>query len=287
MTISFNPKRRGLWNARPEVVNFLKENKVLDNVLNLPKKEMLNHSSFIDTFKSYILNSKFTKVKGLDTFNEVVPCLGLTEILNEFYYQHKNIKVLKGEYPYTRTRTKCEFVEDSPLQKGDAFLVSIPFSASGTIHPKTYQLFKICEDLDIPVLVDCAWFGTCGDMNIDLRSSAIKQVGFSTSKAYSKFYRAGIRFSRDLKNDSDSLFIHDRTQWLHYFNLKINEQLLKNHSADFLFEKYRDKQLKICKELNIIPSNCIHIGLGGEEYKHCNRDNTYNRVNIIELLEPR
>ena len=42
------------------------------------------------------------------------------------------------------------------IKKNDCFVVSIPFSDSGGLHPQTEETLKKCDDIKIPVLVDSA-----------------------------------------------------------------------------------------------------------------------------------
>ena len=40
-------------------------------------------------------------------------------------------------------------------------MVSVPFSDSGTLHPKTEEVLK-CDELKLPVLMDSAYYSICG-----------------------------------------------------------------------------------------------------------------------------
>ena len=52
-----------------------------------------------------------------------------------------------------------------------------------------------CNEKNVPVFVDCAWFGTCHGIEVDLDQPCIKMVGFSTGKGLVTVIGAGIVFT--------------------------------------------------------------------------------------------
>ena len=65
---------------------------------------------------------------------------------------------------------------DDALPKGDAVIVSLP-SGNGKQHKDWFELLDTCDELDIPVFVDMAWYGTCWNINVNVNRHCIKQVG--------------------------------------------------------------------------------------------------------------
>ncbi len=62
-------------------------------------------------------------------------------------------------------------------------------------------------------------------------------------------------------------------------------KLISNFSSDYCQNKYRQKQLKICKKLDLIPSDCVIFGLGdNKKFKTFNRGSKWRRVCISTLL---
>ena len=58
----------------------------------------------------------------------------------------------------------------------------------------------------MPVVLDCAWYGTCYDLDFDVNHPAITEVSFSLSKGIGLGnMRTGVRFSNYAKNDTMSL----------------------------------------------------------------------------------
>ena len=101
------------------------------------------------------------------------------------------------------------------------------------------EMFDQAYQLNVPVFVDMAWFGTCKGIDIDLSHPAIQEVAFSTTKGLcTGNYRSGIRFSRHGTIEYDSDKRKDRlalqADWSHgcHLNARISLELMHNFSPD-------------------------------------------------------
>lgn len=247
---------------------------------------------YCSTFIKWIQSSKNNKIEGLESFSKSVVSLGVTQSLDTFHYEILNskrrLRLFRGEYPYNRDvhhfSFATDFLDDQPLVKGDAVVLSCPFSGSGNIHPRMNFILNKAEELDVPVFIDMAWYGTCANLNVNLNHPAIKYVAFSLTKGLTcGNYRSGIRLSRNLENDRMIL----QQEWHHgiHLNVKIGIELMKNFGPDTQFEKYKLLQLAICEKFNLVPSLCVHIATGGYEWRDYHRDGGYNRVNLREAIK--
>ena len=111
---------------------------------------------------------------------------------------------------------------------------------SGRKHERWDWLIEECTAKNIPILVDCAWFGTCFDIDVDLSHDCIKMVAFSTGKGLSGGnWRAGIVFSR---LDEDRCGMRVQTEWNHgiHLNVALSNALMKKFSPDTMPNKYRE-----------------------------------------------
>jgi hypothetical protein len=197
--------------------------------------------------------------------------------------------MFRGEYPYNRDvhpfNWSTDFIEDSPLEEGDAVVISCPFSGSGGQHPRMEETLNTCLQLSIPVFIDMAWFGTCAGLSLDLSHPAIQYVGFSLSKGLTcGNYRSGLRLARSIQ-PKDRLQL--QFEWGHgtHLNNKIGTLLMKRFSPDTQFEKYRLAQEKICKLYNLTPSLCVHIATGDSAWSEFSRDGAYNRINLRDAIK--
>lgn len=238
---------------------------------------------YLEYYPQWIMSSEACNIKGLDTFPYRFVSLGVTQTLDWFHLecarQGWRMRLLRGEYPYNRDVFDFdEFIDDEPLAKGDAVIISVPFSASGDLHPRYEEIMETCNKLDIPVMVDCAWFGTCYDLHWSLEYECIKVVAFSTTKGLQTGnWRSGICFS---KWNHGSLAV--QTEWHHgiHMNTYISLLLMKNFSPDYTPNLYRKSQEEVCKYFGLIPSKTIHIATGDDQWDYFSRDGAYNRINL-------
>lgn len=238
---------------------------------------------YLDYYPKWIKSSKTCAIKGLDTFTYRFVSLGVTQTLDWFHLECARnglrLRLLRGEYPYNRDVFDFDkFIDDEPLVKGDAVIISVPFSASGGLHPRYEEIMETCTALDIPVMVDCAWFGTCYDLNWSLEYECIKVAAFSTTKGLQTGnWRSGICFS---KWNHGSLAV--QTEWHHgiHMNAYISLLLMKNFSPDYTPDLYKESQKEICKYFGLTPSNTIHIATGDKNWNYFSRDGAYNRINL-------
>lgn len=238
---------------------------------------------YLDYYPRWIESSKSCSVTGVETFPYRFVSLGVTQTLDWFHLEcarnRWRMRLLRGEYPYNRDVFDFnEFIDDEPLVKGDAVIISVPFSASGDLHPRYKEIMETCTKLDIPVMVDCAWFGTCYDLHWSLDYDCIKVVAFSTTKGLQTGnWRAGICFS---KWNHGSLAI--QTEWHHgiHMNTYISLLLMKQFSPDYTPNLYRESQKEVCKYFGLQPSKTIHIATGDDQWDYFSRDGAYNRINL-------
>ena len=219
---------------------------------------------YLSTYRNWILSTKNNYIFGLSLFPYAAFSQGTTEAFDKFYVRlsKRVFRVFRGEYAYHKIMFKSgldwAFIEDSPLTKHDAVIISIPFANSGNAH-KYDEILQEATSLDIPVLVDCCWFGTCGELDIDLTYPCIREVTFCLSKTFpvSRF-RIGIRFSKE-KYEEDGLFVYKKDKYINFFSQHLGIRYMSNFSSDYLFEKYREKQLSLCSEFGVIPSNVVSL----------------------------
>ena len=252
---------------------------------------------FLDAYPKWIATSKLNKFTGWEDFPYRYISDGTTQSLDWFHYwvmsQGRTLRTFRGEYPYHRDAlldgqwTQDRYIEDSPLRPGDAVLISVPFSASGELHPQFDWLMEECNKHNIPVLVDCAWFGTCYDIEVNVNHDCVKMVTFSTTKGLScGNWRSGITFS---KIDEGGLQV--QTEWGHgvLLSMSIACSLFEAFTPDTIPKRYKEMQHIVCEHYGLKPTRTIHIASTEltDEIKNTsfNRDGLYGRVNIKEALK--
>lgn len=247
---------------------------------------------FIERFRLWIGESRNNKFTGIDSFPYAFATLGVTQALDAFHYWTKSkglrLRLLPGEYPYNldvvagfdRNR---DWIGTDPLAPGDAVIISVPFSGTGNVPNNLINILDECELYQIPVLIDAAWFGTCGGIDIDLSHTAIVTAAFSTSKGLNcGNWRAGVAFSRIAYP-----VLQIQNQWDHsvHFNNRIGLLLLDNFGPDYIYDRYRAAQIKTCEAYGLTPSCSIHVGLGDPSWKPFERGGGYYRINLRRAVK--
>ena len=239
---------------------------------------------YCDIFRQWILNTEENKVLGLDDFSESVFSQGTTESFDKFYTRHrdKKVRVFRGEYSYHNYMIDTLNLDDVGLTKNSCVIISIPFADSGTEY-NYHSIMRECSRKNIPVLVDCCWFGTCAGMTFDFRYPCIEDVVFSLSKTFPvSRLRIGVRFSRGYV---DGLSQYARDGYLNFNSMGVGMKFMQEFSSDYIFKKYSKKQLEICKSIGVLPSPVVNLATGiGKKWDYLNRGGPHNRLCLSDEL---
>ena len=257
---------------------------------------------FLENIDAWIRTTKLNKIEGLDRFKQKHIIIGTTQALDESYFRYKDkrLRFYRGEYHYhRRILNEWEFIDteyphddiQEPIQKNDWVIISMPFCGNGNQVPFLQETLDSCLEKDVPVLIDCAWYGTCYDITIDVNHPAIKEVCFSLSKSLGLGHsRIGIRYSNFLDgtiavtNDYNHLTL----SMAHIANHQMN-----NFSCDFIPNKYLNWHKELCKEFKLFETKCMHIALGPHEFPWTFStssfldDEKYVKIGIREALKAR
>ena len=244
----------------------------------------------LENYPKWIASSKLNSFTGVETFKNRYVTDGTIQSLAWWHHWTQvngyNLKIFRGEFPYNRDAQInhsiewSESIDDTGIQSGDAVLVSVPFSGTGGVPEQYHDIIKQCNEKDVPVLVDCAWFGTCYDIEINLVEPCIKMAVFSTTKGLScGNWRIGVAFS----NISEGT-IPVQNEWNHlnHLNVAIGNKLMSEFSPDTHPNNYMSSQLAVCEHYGFEATNTVHIALApkGSKWDEYHRDGLYNRVNI-------
>ena len=290
MTTKYHKKHLPFGHA--SAVKDVDTHALLDNLESISQSVNDNDitSRFLDEYVKWIGSSVNNKITGLDQFKYQCFTNGTTEAFDKFYigYGTHRFRFCKGEYLYHRLALRSGnhnwcFIEDAPLDKNDVVIISYPFADTGSKHTQFDNIIAQCEQSDIPVLVDCAYIGLCGGLDVDLSSPCIREVTFSLSKIFPVSHiRIGMRLTR-VDND-DALFVLNKSDYVNRIAVAVGLQFISKFGPDYIYNKYRSKQLEICKILNVAPSHSVLFGIGGAEWEEYNRDTDTNRLGLHNFL---
>lgn len=248
---------------------------------------------FLEKFKKWLYNSKNNKIVGLESFNNLSCTYGTAQSFDEWYFKNnkKRLRILKGDFFYHKicTENKIDFCyyEESELDKNDFMVISVPFSDSGNEPDNIDNILKKCDELKIPVLIDCAYMIMAGGISLNLNYDCIKCVSFSFTKGFygCERLRIGIRFKKD--TIEDGIDIANSMYMISPIGLNVAIDLMNKFNFDFIYDKYRKTQLQICKENNLIPSKCVIFGIGNDSDSNLNifsRGTSYRRICLSEFM---
>lgn len=235
------------------------------------------------TFSDWLLAHSTNKIHGLEKF---VPnfSTGTTQGFDSFYLRHrtKHFRCFVGEYFYHLKTWQANTIEwdfitnDRPIQEGDAVVISAPFCDTGSLHAQHRDLLAQCEELNIPVLIDCCYYPISGNIELDLNYNCIDTICFSLSKAFPvATMRIGMRYTREDIFDGQSL--HSSINYNNNICAAIGLKVINTFSSDYIYNTYVDKQKEVCSILpGLTASNCAIFAVGDQTWDQ------YSRANLLK-----
>jgi hypothetical protein len=241
-------------------------------------------------WRSWITNSSYHKITGLDKMPYSCFCPGVTDVFGEFIARYPNRRVRVSRSDFVLTRILCQSwsknwlpIEEGALDSDDCLIMSLPFSGNGSYYPEWTNLLNQAESMAVPVLIDGAYFGISKDIDYALHHECVKDFAISLSKnLVGNPLRLGIRFTRDNVDDgiSAGLIGSDIFDRLGAY-LSIN--LLEKFPHDWFVEKYQNFSIEICNKLNLKPTNTLTLAIGPNTMQEFKRGD-YIRVSISNEL---
>lgn len=251
------------------------------------------HSDFCKGYSNWIQSTKLNTLKGLDLFESLQYSYGTTESFDSFTLIHnkKRMRCFKGDYIYHRLSWDKKFnwcyLEDDRIQTEDAVIMSLPFSDSGDIHPRTNEILDDCDKWEVPVFIDCAYMIIARDIKFDFNRECIQGVSFSMSKGFygAERLRIGLRYSK--KYVDDNLEVKNSMGMRNPLGMSVGLKIMDSYKVDYSSNTYIYKQKEFCNQLDIIPSKCVVFGLADKshpEFGSFDRGTDFRRVCLSSLM---
>ena len=246
----------------------------------------MDKDEFISIFKEWINDSALFKIKGLKDFKYTYITLGNTQAIDDFYHlSNGRVYTFIGEYPYHKafkSNKRIRLTDQVPMPAGPYIkhgsVLSYPFAATGNKPIDFDERMKFLDNTN--VMLDLAYFGIYYSPDVlDLtKYPQINTVAFSLSKIFcTGFLRIGIMLSKEERDTPVAML--NNWNYLPKLNMKIHAGLMKKFSADFIYEKYRKEQLKLCKKLDVTPSDTVLFGLSDDpKWDEYTRNGVINRL---------
>jgi hypothetical protein len=274
--------------ADPDVIASIQEWQTKTDVNHVLADTAIN-DIFLRKYQNWIRTSKTNRL-DLSKFPVAAFSNGTSESFDKFYLRnhHRRFRCFRGEYMYHAAAWRNYFpnwcrIEDDDIRAQDAVVISMPFSDTGDAHPDMQAVLHQCEQWNVPVLIDCAFFGTCQNINFAFDFECITDVTFSLSKAFPVAHaRIGMRLTRI--DDDDSLLVHHKTNYTNRLGAHFGTHLIDNFDADFNVSKWHVSQSYLCEKLSIVASNTVLFGLAHDNFEEYNRGGPTNRLCLAKYL---
>lgn len=279
--------------ARP--IKDLEIQKVVGNITGDYILSSIEHESDITEFESqffhWVQRSQNVFFNKSPDFH-VAMCSGITDAFHHFYltFPEKSVVVLSGEYPYHRdyyASLQKPLHRFSPgiLTSDHIVILSLPFSATGNIHPDTELLLNECEQKNIPILLDLAFLGLGCTVNVNhyMHFSCVHSIAFSFSKLFFLGrFRIGLYWS---KQQIGPLFTLKTWNYSNWAGAAFARTLMEHFTFDHLSTQYRPLQKNLCEQFHLTPSDSVLFGLDQNLYPDFHREKTINRLCLSPAME--
>lgn len=246
---------------------------------------------FVETYRSWLFEGfhfQHTDLYQYGCFTQ-----GTTEAFAQFYIRYREgyrLRLRRADYFYHQMmkslwyKDRFAWLDEDDIRQGDVLLISVPFSDTGDRPEELDQILDECERHGVPVMLDLAYLnlatGESFPYSIDLSRDCIKYVVSSLSKVFPvENMRIGVRLQKEMFEDQ--LYVVNELNY-NYINLLsafVGVNMMRSYPNSYIFNRYRQKQIDLCKQLKISPSPCFVFGID-----HDNQYNEYNRGGVSNRL---
>lgn len=255
--------------------NYLQNVSWSDHLKNDGRLDKLQ-SEYKNTFRNWIKSSIHNTFNDIDSFQHLTITQGTSEAFHMFMMRnnYRNFKFIAGDFIMHKISSNnmkldwawIEIEELTSICHGDALIISCPFSNYPTPSKIPYEgLLKHCDQLNVPVLLDFAYFGACRDINIDLSHKCIEDITFSLGKTFPIIgARAGIRMQRD--EIDDPVLFANQSGIVNNFGCLVGLEAMKKFSPDYIFDKYQPAAKRIAKKLQAEETSTVMFQTSTHEH---------------------
>lgn len=230
---------------------------------------------------------------GIDRYEHACFTHGTTESFAQFYLRYRvgyRLRLYKSEYFYHQMmkslwyQDNFAWLDEDDICRGDVVLISVPFSDTGDIPPNFDSILDACDDLEVPVMLDLAYVNlTVGDAFphvIDFNRPCIQYVVTSLSKVFPvENLRIGMRLQKHFFEDQLYVTNGNEYNYINLLSAYVGHGMITKFSPGEMFNRYRDRQIQKCRELDIDVSPCFIFGIDrNNRFQEYHRGGASNRL---------
>lgn len=223
-------------------------------------------------WRNWLESSKHNRVNGLELFRHSCFSAGTTPAFGEFISRNAGcrVRVSRSDFLLTKIlarsyQREIKFLEDGPVESTDCVIMSVPFSGNGSYIPGYKQILDQADELNIPVMIDGAYFGISHGIEYPLERKCVTDFALSLTKNFAgNPFRLGIRFTKNAVDDGISAGLLS-SGIFDQLGAWLSIQLLEKFPHTEFIDQYRIVSDQLCQEHELIPTNTITIAIGDEQ----------------------
>lgn len=203
---------------------------------------------------------------GLSSFEYAIPTNGIVESIEKICSSkdYKRFVIIENEVKFYESILKNynqNYIVIRPydwavLHEDDLICLSMPFSPIASIPTWYYDLCRYIKDKSIFMFIDGAYLGTIGE-KLHIPENC-KLFAVSVSKC---FNASGLRSGMLFCEHVPTLFktkVHLANY--NYYAMAKTIELLNEYDYYYMYDTFRDTQLKICEEQGLTPADSVVLG---------------------------
>lgn len=273
-----------------EIFEFVQD-KVSESYAYLYERNL--HPLFLEKYKLWIKNSTNNGILGLNEFKELTYTHGTSQSFDCFYFKHnqRRLRILKGDFLYHKLCTQksihFKYLDDGVLEASDFLIISVPFSDSGNTPINLEEILTECDEMGIPVWIDAAYMVMASGIYLDLNHKCIEGISFSLTKGFygCERLRIGVRMKRIYEDDG--IDVANSMSMVSAVGCYVGNEIISKFDVDYIYNKYRSRQIILCEEYGLTPSDSVIFGLGEStisEFDIYNRGTNFRRVCLSDEM---
>ena len=226
-------------------------------------------SKIVDSVKPDYDSVKFYKTDIIKWLKPIInlegyhvyPINGITEGLN-WWWGQSEFKIWSPVWEYQWVDQKRSGMAPHYVYQ------SIPSARDGNYYP---------VDSHVKVALDLAYVGSTKIQKIEIHDG-VEKVFFSLSKPFGiRNIRTGWYFSK--KKDINLHKLIYGAKYYNYYAVDVGETIINNFDVDYVYNKLYYKQIKICNELDLNPSDSVWLATTKDkDYAKFMRDRETARI---------
>tara|TARA_B100001564_G_C20638753_1_gene671021 strand:+ start:943 stop:1854 length:912 start_codon:yes stop_codon:yes gene_type:complete len=249
---------------------------------------------FLNTYMEWMPSTH--NLIGIEKYTHACFTQGTTESFAQFYirYRNKKLRLAEGEYFYHQMMhglwyDNFAWLSEEEIKQGDVVLISVPFSDTGDVPSYLENLLNACDEKNVPVMIDLAYINIAKGLTINLEHPCIEYVVSSLSKIFPvEHHRIGIRLQRKMFEDQLYVVNENNYNYINLMSAHLGAKMMKEFSANYIYDKYRDAQDYYCSNYKVEVSPCVYFGIDKlNQYPTYNRGNDTNRLCFSRVWDGR